>query len=107
MTIACRWCVVLLVATMSNRPSSNGRQVASAVQKRTSVRSPAAVRASAILLRVDVDAYRAYTERIGDRRRRGAVAAADVQVQPAPLDRHVPETPNRFPRLLSGCVPIR
>ena len=31
------------------------------------------------LLRVDVDAYRAYAERIGDEQRRGAVAAADVQ----------------------------
>ena len=48
------------------------------------------------LLRVDVDAYHMYAERIGDEQRGGAVAAADVQVRPAAVDRHVAETPHRF-----------
>ena len=47
-------------------------------QKRTSVRSPAAVRASAICCG-STSTPTAYAERIGDEQRRGAVAAADVQ----------------------------
>ena len=96
MTIVARWCVVLLVATMSNRPSSNGRQVASAVMKRTSVRSPAAVRASAICC----GSTSTPTTRTPN------VSATSSAAAPLPqptsrydqlrLDRHVAETPHRF-----------
>src|SRR5262249_11067518 len=42
------WCVVLLVATMSKRPSPNGRQVASAAMNRTSGRRSVPLCANAI-----------------------------------------------------------
>src|SRR5262245_50290645 len=48
------------------------------------------------LLRVDVDAYPPYAERLGDQERRGAVAATDVQKRPAAVDRQAAEPPHRF-----------
>jgi hypothetical protein len=48
------------------------------------------------LIWIDVDAHHTHAVRLRDEQRGGAIAATNVQVRPAAVDRHVAETPHRF-----------